>query len=500
MAELKGPDKSRGRAYLKLALFGLILLGGILLVRLTPLGTLFTEQGLTRTIGELRGSVWAPVLFISVYAGATAFAIPGTILTLAGGAIFGLFWGTVFNTIAANIGASMAFFVARFLGREGVERLGGQRLEQLDAATREYGFQGLLVLRLVPLVPFNALNFGSGLTALRWRTYALATVVGIFPGTVVYTMFADALLQGSQEASREAFIRVLLSGGLLVFLSFLPKIMKKLNLKLPGLSPLLLAFALLPTALPGQANGALPDPSAFSVVLKDVVKSTLIDYAALQDNRQGLDAYLEQLARTDPEVVASASRSERLAFWINAYNACMLRLVVDHYPLQKDTGLLSRATNAILDRPDNSVWQIPDTFTREHCGVAGETRSQDQIEHEIIRPMGEPRIHFAVNCAAISCPPLQAWAFTAEGLDSQLDRVVSAFIADPAHFELERGERSVLRLNKVLDWYGDDFGGTAGLREFFGSYVAAHEGGAGIDDDTAVEFFEYDWTLNDIPR
>ena len=114
--------------------------------------------------------------------------------------------------------------------------------------------------------------------------------------------------------------------------------------------------------------------------------------------------------------------------------------------------------------------------------------------------MGEPRIHFAVNCAALSCPPIQAWAFTADELDGQLDRVVRSFIADPEHFRLERGERSVLRLNKVLEWYGDDFGGAAGLRDFFGSYLDTTGADGGIDDGTAVEFFEYDWTLNDIPR
>lgn len=500
MADVNGNANRGGRAYAKLALFALVILSGLLLARLTPLGALLTQEGIGRAIAELRGSVWAPVLFISLYAGATAMAIPGTILTLAGGALFGFFWGTVFNTIAANIGANMAFVVARFLGREGVARLGGRRLERLGEATREHGFQGLFLLRLVPLVPFNALNFGSGLTALRWRTYALATVIGIFPGTVVYTMFADALLQGSREASREALIRVLVSGALLVFLSFLPKIMKRLNLKLPGLSPLLFALILIPNGLSGQKSGALPDHSAFTTVLEYAVTQPLVDYAALKANRHGLDTYLQAMAETDPEILAAASHSARLAFWLNAYNACMLRQVIDHYPIQKNTRLLDRATNAIMNRPENSVWQIPDVFKREHCTVAGETRSQDQIEHEIIRPMGDPRIHFAVNCAAMSCPPLQTWALTADDLDEQLDRIVRAFMADPVHFELETGEPSVLRLNKVLDWYSDDFGGTEGLREFFASYLEGQEGGTEIGQDTKIEFSDYDWTLNDIAR
>ena len=487
-----------GRAYLKLALFALLILSGFLLARFTPLGGLLTQDGIGRAIGELRGSVWAPLFFIALYAGATAMAIPGTILTLAGGALFGFFWGTVFNTIAANIGATLAFLIARVLGREGIERIGGKRLAKLDEATKEHGFQGLLLLRLVPLVPFNALNFGSGLTALRWHTYALATVIGIFPGTVVYTMFADALLQGSQEASREALVRVLISGALLVFLSFLPTIMKKLNLKVPGPSPLLLMLCLVPSQGWAQTHETLPEHSAFSRVLAHALQAPLVDYAAIKANRSDLDNYLETLANTDPVALASAPQAARLAFWLNAYNACMLQQVVDHYPIQKSSGLLSRATNAIMDRPANSVWQIADVFKREHCTVAGKKRSQDQIEHEIIRPMGDPRIHFAVNCAAMSCPPLQSWAYTADALEEQLDGIVRDFMANPVHFEL-KADRSVLTLNKVLDWYGDDFGGAEGLLEFFSKYLVG-QGGALDASHTRVEFFEYDWTLNDVSR
>ncbi len=500
MADVTPVTQGAGRAYAKLAFFALILVGGFLVARLTPLGDFLSREGIDQAIGWMRGSRWAPIVFIALYAGATAMAIPGTILTLAGGVLFGFFWGTVFNSIAANLGANLAFLVARFLGREGIERMAGDRLEKLDQATRNHGFQGLFTLRLVPLVPFNALNFGSGLTALRWRTYAVATVIGIFPGTVVYTMFADALLQGSQEASREALIRVLISGGLLVLLSFLPQIMRKLNIRVPGLAPILVATLLAAPGLSAQDRGALPDHSAFGMILEHSVKAPLVDYAWLATNRQRLDAYLEAMAETDPAALAAASRPAKLAFWINAYNACMLRQVVDHYPIQKNTRLLDRAKNAILDRPENSVWQIPDVFGREHCRIAGEDRSQDEIEHEIIRPMGDPRIHFAVNCAAMSCPPLTTWAFDADHLDEQLDRIVREFVANAAHFELRTGDRAELRLNKVLDWYKDDFGGIDGLRDFFSPYLDEDARRVVASRDTKVEFFDYDWTLNDVNR
>jgi uncharacterized membrane protein YdjX (TVP38/TMEM64 family) len=221
----------------KLAALAAILLGGFLLVRATPAGELLTREGIARGVEILRASTWAPLVFVPLYAGAVAMAMPGTVMTLAGGAVFGLWWGTAFNWLGAVLGANLAYALARFLGREGMEQFMGERartgsgMERLDRAVKAHGFRGMLTLRLIPLVPFNALNFGGGLVGMSWPTYASATAVGIIPGTFIYTMFADALLQGSTEASREAFLRMAVSGGLLVVLSFLPAILKKLGLR-----------------------------------------------------------------------------------------------------------------------------------------------------------------------------------------------------------------------------------------------------------------------------
>ena len=489
-------------ALIKLGLLAGLLVGGALAAAFTPLGDYLSRDGIAQGIDWLRASTFAPLLYIGIYAAATALAIPGSILTLAGGAMFGVTWGTVYTTIAANIGANLAFGVGRLLGRDGIQRLAGARLEALDRATANHGFRGLLTLRLIPAVPFNALNFGSGLTAIRWPTYALATVVGIFPGTLVYTMFADALLAGSQQASREALVRVLISGALLVLLSFLPVIARRLGVRVPGVTAtvLLLAFAspgLPSTTLVGtEPVGAqeLPTHQAFTAVLGQIVNEGGVNYALLVEHRAELDAYLSTLAAVDRTVVDAAERDAQLAFWINAYNACMLDLVAANYPIQRAGGLFSRIKNSVAGRPANSVWQIPDVFTTPHCEVAGETRSQDDIEHAIIRPMGEPRIHFAVNCAAISCPPLWPDAYEASTLAEQLDRAVAALVADERHFVVEG---STVRLNKVLDWFRDDFGGEQGLRDFFSSYVASDVSAMLADPETDIEFFEYDWTLND---
>ena len=220
---------AHGRSYIKLAVLVTVLVGAAAIVKFTPIGNHFTRDGVIAALGAARGSLWAPLVFVFAYATATAFALPGSLLTIAGGAVFGFGWGSLLNSLGANIGASAAFGTSRFLGREGIEGLVGGRLDGLNKATEQHGFMGLLILRLIPLVPFNALNFGSGLTAMRWRDYILATVVGILPGTLVYTFFADALVQGSTAAGETARTRMWIAAGLFLALSLVPLIARRLG-------------------------------------------------------------------------------------------------------------------------------------------------------------------------------------------------------------------------------------------------------------------------------
>ena len=504
------PQDPRGRtgALLKLGALVVLIVGAYLILRATPAGAYLSREGIGDGIDWLRGNPWAPPIFVGIYATATALAIPGTILTLAGGAVFGFYWGTLYNFIAANIGANAAFLIARSLGGDAVRRLIGKDskvLSKLDAIVERHGFQGLLTLRLIPLVPFNALNFGSGLMSLRWRHYAVATLIGILPGTAIYTFFADALLQGSQEASRDALVRLFVAGGLLVLLSFLPAILKKMNVRLPGMSTVVvfLSTAVVSMGGFGGARAAsaqqLPDHNGFTDVLAPVVVGSQVDYAKLAADDAGLRAYLDRLATTDIAAVTGASQDEQLAFWINSYNACMLKRVIEHYPIKKAGGFHG-LKNRAAGRPANSVWQIQDVFTGDHCVVAGEERSQDEIEHEIIRPMGDARIHLAVNCAAWSCPPLIDRAYLPETLQEQLDERVRSFMADAEHFDVTtEGDRATVRVNKVLDWFKEDFGGNnEGVKAFFVEFADGHYREALLDPETKVEFFDYDWTLNDI--
>jgi hypothetical protein len=254
----------------------------------------------------------------------------------------------------------------------------------------------------------------------------------------------------------------------------------------PSRLPLLLALpTLLAVARPARGQ-TLPDPEIFDRVLTAHVRAGLVDYHGLAGHRTDLDLYLEQLARTSPSDLELASRETRLAFWINAYNACVLRLVVDHY-----------ATASHGDGPVISVRQIPDAWSRQFCRVAQRERSLDGIAHGILRPLGDPRVHFAVSCPSRSCPSLAGEAYRGDRLDAQLDVAVLRFVADSSQYALEAGALPTLRVNKLLDWYKEDFGGTAGVVAFLRRFAPPDHVPALEPGRVRVEYFRYDWTLND---
>lgn len=156
--------------------------------------------GLGERIGEVRTWIlslgaWAPVVFVLVYAAAVVAAVPGSVLTVAAGAMFGSVLGVVLVSIASTLGATGAFVVARFLARDSVVRWleGNEKFTKLDRLTRDHGAIIVAITRLVPLFPFNLLNYGFGLTRVPLRTYVLWSWLCMLPGTVLYVVGADAV-------------------------------------------------------------------------------------------------------------------------------------------------------------------------------------------------------------------------------------------------------------------------------------------------------------------
>jgi len=193
-----------------------------------------------------------------------------------------------------------------------------------------------------------------------------------------------------------------------------------------------------------------------------------VNYSAWVQDHEGLDNYIGLLAQNPPQ--AQWPKNDLLAFWINAYNALTVQLVLDHYPIE-----------SIKDIP--SRWSIP-LFT-----AGGETYSLNDIEHKILRKQNEKRIHFAINCASVSCPNLYRSAFKGAQLEYQLEAVTRAFFQNPSKNSFEANS---IRLSKILLWFTFDFGFKKEKLAFIARYSPIP-----LDDKVSLRYLPYDWSLNE---
>ena len=219
---------NRKKAVIKALILAAFIIGAILLVRFTPVKQYLTPEALGRYLDMV--GMWAPVIFIIIYAAGICLFIPGTLLTGVGAAIFGPYWGFVVVWIGAMIGAGAAFIIGRTLGREFAASLIGDRLKKYDDAIERNGFATVLYLRLV-YFPFTAMNFGMGLTKVHFWDYFAGTGLGIIVGTFIFTFFVGTLKEVwvSGNWTELMSYKVFFSVGLFVFSLFIPKIIKKIK-------------------------------------------------------------------------------------------------------------------------------------------------------------------------------------------------------------------------------------------------------------------------------
>jgi len=210
------------------------------------------------------------------------------------------------------------------------------------------------------------------------------------------------------------------------------------------------------------------------------------DYAGLKQDEEKFEAYLSRLASAD---LGSLAADEIQTLFLNAYNAYIVRDIFEHV---NEDGSYEIA----------SIRDIPDVFKRETHVVGGFELSLDNMEHNILRPIfKDPRVHFAVNCASSSCPPLPVRAFEAARLDAQLDEVAKTTLSDPDYISVEDG---ALLVTKIMEWYGGDFvnpefkGSEKTLQAYIAKYSTEkvtsfiEENG----ENLTVRFRNYDWALN----
>jgi hypothetical protein len=252
------------------------------------------------------------------------------------------------------------------------------------------------------------------------------------------------------------------------------------------------------TAPPAVAQAFDHSHAALTTLLKKHVvllgggKASQVRYAGMATDRAALKAYTDSLSAVGSAAFNAFSKPQQMAFLINAYNAFTVELILTRYPKLasiKDLG-------SLLSNP----WKP------KFIKLLGTEMSLDNIEHDTLRARGrydDPRIHFAVNCASIGCPMLREEAFVADRLDAQLDEQALRFMSDRSRNRFADGK---LQLNKIFDWYGEDFKlghkGIASLPAFAGRYANQLSDAAAdrerIKAMTAeISFLEYDWKLND---
>ena len=513
------PWLRRNQTWIKWLSVAAIVVGAVLILRALPL-----QEGVDLLKGKIAGyGIWGYVVFGAIYVVAAVLLIPGSLLTLAAGAIFGLWQGFLTVVISATLGACAAFLIARYLARGKVREMAkdNKKFGAIDAAVGEGGWKIVGMLRLSPVIPYSISNYLFGLTPVKLVPYALASFVCMMPGTLLYVyigFLGKEVAAGDGKAG--AFKWVLIGVGLLatlavsVYLTYLAR--KKLREQtdvedapaekkrghppvgwatyaLPVVAVIVLAIVPFGGAInkavaglfgppaadlsekyaAGQGNADF-DHSAFDKVLKQHVDAEgFVDYPGLKADRARLDAYVKTIATAPFDQLG---RDEKLALLLNAYNAFTLELILDHYPVKsiKD-----------IDKP----WDQRD-FT-----FAGEKVTLNEMEHQRIRPnFKEDRVHFALVCAAFSCPKLRDEAYTGDRLDAQLDEQSNYSMTHPRWLQLNG---SSLKLTSIMKWYGGDFEAVDGSAlKFAAKHNADVKSLVDAGKNVDVGFLDYDWSLN----
>jgi len=506
-----------------------VILGGALVIlRSLPLAQVMAlvQQRVT-TYGP-----WGPVVFAGAYILAGLLFVPGSVLTAAAGAFFGLFWGTITVSLASTTVAGLAFLIARYAARTKVQSMAqtNRTFAAIDRAIADGGWRIVALLRLSPAVPFSLGNYLYGLTAVKFWPYLLASWVCMAPGTFLYVYLGFAGAQAAGAAGgggKNPWEWVLLGVGLLatvVVTVYVTRLARRALRETPlsaedsaatdhstNASPsaprssagllvvaacvagLAVVATMNKTRLSGllgppkvalteayehKEGGPTFDHSRFDAILhRHVSPGGWVEYEGLKEDAGELDGYIAALARAKPD---DLGRDERLALLLNAYNAFTLRLILDHLPIA-----------SIKDIPAEERWDA------KRWNFAGVTYSLNQIEHELIRPkFAEPRVHFVLVCAAVGCPPLRGEAYTGEQLEAQLTDQ-SVYIHSHPRWIRVHAETNEVELTSLYDWYGSDFTQAAPtVLEFAARYSPDVDAMLRSGATPKVKFLDYSWALN----
>lgn len=209
-----------------------------------------------------------------------------------------------------------------------------------------------------------------------------------------------------------------------------------------------------------------------NLLQKHVTENGVVDYQAFKKDEAKLDTYISYLEKTSPE--KSWSENKQKAFWINAYNAYTIKLILENYPLKSIMDIKQKGKTA---------WKIP--FAK----VGGKTYTLDHIEHDILRKkLFDPKIHVGVNCASGSCPKLGNVAFTEENVDATLEKLMKEFINDSTRNKITNKK---VQISSIFDWFKQDFTKNGSVIDYLNKYSATE-----IKKNARTSYLKYDWSLN----
>lgn len=247
------------------------------------------------------------------------------------------------------------------------------------------------------------------------------------------------------------------------------------------------------------------DYDDYAVALtKHVDENGMVDYKTMKEEVGPLHGFLDEIDELEPKAYEEWNDNEKIAFWINAYNACTLEAIVVHYPIKP-------SFPARLWYPKNSLRQISGVWDSLEFRVMDKRMTLNEIEHgELRKKFDEPRIHMALVCAAMSCPLLRNEPYTGAKLDEQLDDQSRRFLADTDNFRIDR-EQNVVFFSSILRWFAKDFVKKYGTDEkfkgrnrkkravlnFISGYVDEEDRRYLAEKKYNIKYIDYDWALNE---
>ena len=248
--------------------------------------------------------------------------------------------------------------------------------------------------------------------------------------------------------------------------------------------------------------------AVYNNLLNRYVKDALVNYQGFIDSRAEFEAFLKTMGDVNESEFETWNEEQKLAFWINAYNAFTIKAIIDHYPIKRSFSLIG-----IFYAPSNSILQIKGVWTKLQFRAVGQMVTLDEIEHKILRKkFNEPRIHMAIVCASISCPDLSSEAYIPERLEEQLAQASTDFINNPEKgIYVNETDRRV-KLSKIFKWFGEDFIPNYGNERLFNNYSLKENAVLNFAADyleseqtknylmsnkLKIGYLKYDWHLNE---